>query len=106
MSEKTPTHTYNSTATATAALRDAFIAIRPRIAALTQSDIQYLRGRVSMLVRAMQSQGTLPERVTDIVRQIATGSGVTIAGHPVVEDVVKSSIAEYYPASDAVETDP
>jgi hypothetical protein len=53
-----------------------------------------------MLVRAMQSQGTLPERVTDIVRQIAAGSGVTIAGHPAVEDAVQRCIAEYYAASD------
>jgi hypothetical protein len=105
MSEKTPTHVYNSTATATSALRDAFIAIRPRIAALTQSDIQYLRGRVSMLVRAMQSQGTLPERVTDIVRQIATGSGVAIAGDPVLEDAVRWCIAEYYTSPDAADTD-
>jgi hypothetical protein len=105
MSEKTPTPTYNSTAAATAALRDAFIAIRPRIAALTQSDIQYVRGRVSMLVRAMQSQGTLPERVTDIVRQIATESGVTIAGHQVLEDAVRYCVAEYYTPSDAAESD-
>jgi hypothetical protein len=97
MSEKTPTHAFNPTAPATSALRDAFLAVRARIAAPTPADIQYLRGRVTMLVRALKQQGTLPERVIIIVQQIAAESGLVIVGHPVLEDVVKQCVDEYYP---------